>query len=93
MGTQNTQASLDSVSKSAKSNFGRKGWTLIGLCGLMLFFSTGTSVDGLNATVQGLADLHGWEPAVLLGFSTLSGLISIVGMFVFGLLCHRIGAR
>lgn len=81
------------VEKSAKSNFGGKGWALIAMCGLMLFFSTGTSVDGLNATVEGLATMHGWDVATLLGFSTLSGLISIVGMFVFGLICHKIGAR
>jgi OFA family oxalate/formate antiporter-like MFS transporter len=59
----------------------------------MLFFATGTSVDGLNVTVQGLAALHGWEVATLLGFSTLSGLVSILGMFVFGLICAKIGAR
>jgi sugar phosphate permease len=51
------------------------------------------SADGLNATVEGLSALHGWDAATLLGFSTLSGLISIAGMFVFGLVCHKIGAR
>ena len=84
---------INDISTDAKSNFGTKGWSLIALCGLMLYFSTGTSVDGLNATVQGLADLHGWNTATLLGFSTLSGLISIAGMFIFGLICNRIGAR
>lgn len=90
---QKTGLSPDEISQSAKSNFGRKGWVLICLCGLMLYFSTGTSVDGLNATVEGLASLHGWDIAVLLGFSTVSGLVSIVGMFAFGLVCDRIGAR
>lgn len=76
-----------------RSNFGPKGWNLVAFCGLMLFFSTGTSVDGLNVTVEGLAALHGWSVPTLLGFSTVSGLVSIVGMFVFGLVCDRIGAR
>lgn len=80
-------------SKDAKSNFGRKGWMLITFCGIMLFFSAGTSVDGLNATVEGLATKHGWDTAVLLGFSTVSGLVSILGMFAFGLICDRIGPR
>lgn len=88
-----TKTSKNVVSTSAKSNFGRKGWTLITLCGLMLYFSTGTSVDGLNATVQGLAEIHGWDTAVLLSFSTISGLVSIAGMLVFGVICNRIGAR
>lgn len=90
-------AESKSVSKknnaNAKSNFGFKGWMVVSLTGLMLYFSTGTSVDGLNVTVEGLAALHGWNTAVLLSFSTLSGLISIAGMFVFGLICHKIGAR
>jgi sugar phosphate permease len=77
----------------AKSNFGIKGWNLVVFCGLMLFYATGISVDGLNVTVQGLAGLHGWEVTTLLGFSTLSGLISVLGMFVFGLICNKIGAR
>ncbi len=77
----------------AKSNFGAKGWHVIIFCAFMLFFSTGTSVDGLNATVPALAALHGWDEATLLSFSTVSGLISIAGMFVFGLVCHKKGAR
>lgn len=78
---------------SAKSNFGKNGWGLIVLCGCMLFFSTGTTVDGLNATVEGLAVRHGWDTATLLGFSTVSGIVSIIGMFIFGLICDRTGAR
>ncbi|MFP3154725.1 MFS transporter [Lachnospiraceae bacterium ZAX-1] len=91
--SSNSSAAIEDVSKSASSNFGRKGWTTIALTALMLYFSTGTSVDGLNATVQGLSELHGWDTATLLGFSTLSGLVSIVGMFAFGYICDRIGAR
>lgn len=79
--------------KNDRNMFSRKGWSLILLCGVMLYFSTGTSVDGLNATVEGLAESHGWSSAVLLGFSTVSGLISVLGMFVFGLICQHLGAR
>lgn len=86
-------AATEVKNRDAKSDFGTKGWGLIALCGFMLYFSTGTSVDGLNATVEGLAAMHGWETAVLLGFSTISGLASILGMFVFGLVCDRVGAR
>ncbi len=82
-----------SASTSVKSNFGPKGWNVIALCTLMLFFSTSTTTDGLNVTVDALAELHGWEPAVLLGFSTITGLVSIIGMYLFGIICNRIGAR
>lgn len=81
------------ASNSTKSNFGLKGWNVIALCTLMLFFSTSTTTDGLNVTVDALAELHGWEPAVLLGFSTITGLVSIIGMYLFGIICNRIGAR
>lgn len=92
-GNQISLTQSEIKSRNAKSNFGKKGWSLIILCALMLYFGTGTSSDGLNATVSGLAAAHGWNTAVLLGFSTISGLISIPGMFLFGLVCDRIGAR
>ncbi|MFV0363506.1 MAG: MFS transporter [Suipraeoptans sp.] len=91
--TVNNATTAEMNARSAKSNFGAKGWKLIILCGFMLFFSTGTSVDGLNVTVEGLAGMHGWEVSTLLGFSTISGLVSIAGMFVFGLVCDKSGAR
>lgn len=77
----------------AKSNFGTKGWGLVFFCMAMLYISGATTVDGLNVTVSGLAELHGWNVATLLGFSTISGLIAIVGMFLFGFFCHKKGAR
>lgn len=89
----NVSSTCNRPNTDAKSNFGAKGWNVILFVGAMLFFSTGTSVDGLNVTVNGLAALHGWDVATLLGFSTLSGLVSIAGMFVFGLICHKKGAR
>ena len=87
------QRRTPAATTDAKSNFGAKGWQVIIFVGVMLFFSTGTSVDGLNATVPALAELHGWNQATLLSFSTISGLISIVGMLIFGLVCHKLGAR
>lgn len=75
------------------NNFGKKGWSLIGLCGVMLYFTTATTVDGLNVTVTALANLRGFDVAFLLSMSTISGLVSVVGMFVFGLICDKIGSR
>ncbi|MFV0441736.1 MAG: hypothetical protein ACK5LV_10680 [Lachnospirales bacterium] len=75
------------------NNFGKKGWSLIGLCGFMLYFTTATTVDGLNVTVSAIAEMKGWDIATLLSISTISGLVSVVGMFVFGLICDKIGAR
>jgi OFA family oxalate/formate antiporter-like MFS transporter len=82
-----------SIATDTKSNFGKKGWGVVIFCAIMLFFCTGMTTDGQNLTVPGIAALHNWDYATLLSFGTGSGLISIVGMFVFGWICHKKGAR
>lgn len=77
----------------AKSNFGSRGWRMVVFVGVMLYLSNGTSSDGPNVIVPWMASAHGWDEATLLGFGTVSGLISIVGMFVFGVICDKKGAR
>ena len=74
-------------------NFGGRGWSLIILVGLCLFFSASTFVNGLNVTVGALAKLRGWNYAELLGFTTISGLLSIPGMLLFGFVLDKIGPR
>lgn len=92
--SQSTSKSSSPLSTTdAKSNFGAKGWGLVLFCMAMLYISAATTTDGLNVTVAGLAELHGWSTATLLSFSTISGLISIAGMFLFGFICHKKGAR
>lgn len=77
----------------AKSNFGSKGWLMVVFVGVMLYLQNGTSSDGPNVIIPHMAALHGWDEATLLGMGTVSGLISIAGMFIFGIICDKKGAR
>lgn len=76
-----------------KSNFGKKGWIVIIFVGIMLFFCSGLSNDGLNIAVPAIAAQHGWDYATLLAYSTPAGFISVIGMFFAGILTDKKGAR
>ena len=57
-----------------KSNFSKRGWWVIIYCLIALFLYTGTTVDGMNITIQAFVDEYGWDYATLLGFGTVAGL-------------------
>ena len=57
-----------------KSSFSKRGWWVIIYCLIALFLYTGTTVDGMNITIQAFVDEYGWDYATLLGFGTVAGL-------------------
>ena len=81
------------LSTDAKSNFGSKGWLMVVFVGVMLYLQNGTSSDGPNIVIPYMAEVHGWDQAALLNVGTISGLISIAAMFLFGIFCDKKGAR
>jgi sugar phosphate permease len=76
-----------------KSNFGRYGWYLIVFSGFLYFLSSGLSADGQNVYVSAFAEKNGWDPAVLLGYASVAGYISIAGTVFLGWLIGKKGAR
>jgi MFS family permease len=76
-----------------KNNFGAKGWGIIIYSMYAMFLNTGATVDGANATITTFAEAFGWDSNVLLNFSTIAGLFSLLGIAFFGALCQKLGPR
>lgn len=76
-----------------KNNFGAKGWAVIIFSMYAMFLNTGATVDGANATVTTFSMAFGWDPNVLLNFSTIAGLFSLLGIALFGALCQKLGPK
>lgn len=76
-----------------KSNFGRWGWSMIFFSLLMYYNFAAWTADGLNIIVQSFVDLHGWNYAELLSFSTPAGWIGVLGALVIAEFINRKGAK
>ena len=76
-----------------KSNFGAKGWLLIVFIGLMLFFCSALTNDGLNVAVPVITAEKGWDYATILAYGTPAGFISVVGTWLVALLTDKKGAK
>ncbi len=75
----------------AKKGFG-KGWLLIIYGFLGFFTATGVS-SSMNAAAGILADLRGWEAAVLTSMISLGCIANIVACFVLGKLASKYSAK
>ncbi|WP_155524616.1 MFS transporter [Oleisolibacter albus] len=78
---------------SAKSNFGAWGWSMVGFSLIMYYNFAAWTADGLNVIVESFVDLHGWDYATLLAFSTPAGWLGVLGSFLIAELINRRGAR
>jgi MFS family permease len=76
-----------------KNNFGAKGWGIIVYSMYAMFLNTGATVDGANATITTFSEAFGWDSNVLLNFSTIAGLFSLLGIAFFGALCQKLGPK
>ena len=74
-------------------NFGTKGWTIIGIEIVLLFFMTGMTVDGLNIIVPQVAAFRGWDPNVLLSISTPAGIIALLIVVFWGKFIQKWGLK
>ncbi len=78
---------------SLRSNFGAWGWFIIVFAFLSFMFAGNLIVDSLNITVSAFANLHGWQVGTLLSYSTVAGLIAIVGAGVLSKCVQRFGVK
>ena len=74
-------------------NFGAKGWGIIGMEVVLLFFMTGMTVDGLNIIVPQVAEFRGWDPNQLLGYSTPAGIIALLIVVFWGQFIQKWGLK
>ncbi len=75
------------------SNFGKKGWGVIIYVGVLYYFMTGMTVDGLNVLVPGLSELHGMDYNQVLAISTPAGIIALISCMFYGWLASKKGAQ
>lgn len=76
-----------------KSNFGRYGWLMIFISGLLFLFCSGNTTDSLNVTVAAFAEKFGLDSNLILGYNSLCGYISIIGITVVNRFMTRTGVR
>lgn len=75
------------------SNFGTRGWSMVGFALIMYYNFAAWTADGLNVIVQSFVDLHGWDFATLLAFSTPAGWLGVLGSLAIAELISRKGAK
>jgi len=76
-----------------QSNFGGRGWGIVGFSFLMYYNFAAWTADGLNIIVQSFVDMHGWDYATLLAFSTPAGWIGVFGSLLIAEVISRKGAK
>lgn len=79
--------------KSAKSNFGGRGWFLVIFFGVMLFLNSAYTADGMNVFIPTLSEKNGWDPNLMLSMNGIGGYIAVVGAFVLALLVRKFGPK
>lgn len=90
---QNHNLTSNVITTDTRSNFGGWGWSMVGFSLLMYYNFAAWTADGLNVIVQSFVDLHGWDYATLLSFSTPAGWIGVIGALVIAEFIKRWGAR
>lgn len=74
-------------------NFGKKGTVMIIYSGILLYFMTGLTVDGLNIIVPGFAALKGWDSGQLLSISTPASIIALILTSFWGGIIKKFGLK
>lgn len=74
-------------------NFGKKGTAMIIYSGILLYFMTGLTVDGLNIIVPGFAALKGWDSGQLLSISTPASIIALILTSFWGGIIKKFGLK
>lgn len=69
------------------------GWSLVAYSALLFMLGAGITVDGLNVIVPALAELRQWDYNMILSFSSLGGLVGVVGSVVFAQIVVKRGVR
>ena len=87
-----THSGYDSLSMT-KSNFGKYGWLMILISGLLFLFCSGNTTDSLNITVEAFAQKFNFDPNLILGYNSLCGYISIIGITIVNRFMTKTGVR
>lgn len=94
--TQQVQYATGAPEASAtdtRSNFGKWGWSVVTIEGLMLWIAAGVQVHGLNIMVPVLSDYFGIPKTTLLFWATPASWGSVVAAYVLAKLVEWKGAK
>lgn len=84
---------MSQPNEAAKSNFGKKGWTILILAFFSILLMSLIVYDSLNVTIPAFAEQKGWNVAILYIFSTIAAWISVAGAAFWGGLCSKKTSR
>lgn len=76
-----------------RSNFGKWGWSIVTIEGLMLWIAAGVQVHGLNIIIPTLSEHFGIDKATLLFWATPASWGSVLTAYVAAKMCEWKGAK
>ncbi|QCX34080.1 MFS transporter [Caloramator sp. E03] len=80
-------------SNKVKYNFGKQGIFMIFYSGLLVYFMTGLTVDGLNIIVPGFSALKGWNQNQLLSIATPASIGALILTSFWGFIVNKVGLK
>lgn len=90
---QKSNTSAVSGKHDLKSNFGRHGWSTILLCLIVYFIGGALTTDGQNIFPYALESANGWNPNIILTFSSIGGWIGIISSMIFAHIMIKTGPK
>ncbi|MCE1236301.1 MAG: MFS transporter [Hyphomicrobiales bacterium] len=88
-----TMGGIPAGGLDTRSNFGRWGWTIVIVEGLMLWIAAGVQVHGLNIIVPALSDYFGIPKTTLLFWATPASWGSVVAAYLVAKIVEAKGAK
>lgn len=76
-----------------RSNFGRRGWSIVGIQGLLIWLAAGIQVHGLNIIVPTLSEHFGLDSTTLLFWATPASLGGVLAGWAVAKTCEWWGAK
>lgn len=83
----------DFSDSNARSNFGRRGWSIILMEGIMFWVASGSNTHGLNVIIPTLSAAYGLDNNTLLFLATPATWGSVIASFVCAKYCEKKGAK
>ncbi len=94
MGAQPTSTTtLESPPVDNRSNFGPRGWSIVGIQGALIWLAAGIQVHGLNIIVPTLSEYYGLDSTTLLYWATPASLGGVIAGWAVAKTCELWGAK
>lgn len=87
------ETSIDGYETNLRSDFGKRGWAVVAIQGVMFWFASGMAAHGLNVVLPVLTQEYGLEHTTLLAWATPAAGAGVVAGFFFAKLADRKGAK